>query len=438
MKTGPNRPRVVIVGAGFGGMQAAQSLAGSDADVTLIDRNNYNTFVPLLYQVAAAQVEPETVAYPLRTILRHRTGLRFLQADVTGVDLERQTVETDGPVVPYDYLILATGSRTQFLGIPGAMENAFPLRTLAQAVALRNQIFYCFERAAQTPDPERRQELLTFAIVGGGPTGVEMAGALAELKQALRRDYANLDVSTVRIVLVHSGDRLLPGWPARSGRYAARKLQRLGVEIQLQARVDRVAAETLGFQDGSSLGARTTVWAAGLEAASPEMSSPPKIASKGKLQVWPTLQLAGESNVYAIGDLAHARLHGKPPTGVAPEALQQGVTAARNVRRQLEGKAPKPFSYLNKGHLAIIGGYGAVGKIGPVLLTGILPWLMWLGVHWVYLPGFRNRLLALLAWIHAYGLGDRAIRIALLSTSLSFTSSPARDTRDGLPLKARE
>ena len=413
------QPKVIIVGAGFGGMQAAQSLSRSGAEVVVIDRNNYNTFVPLLYQVAAAQIEPEIIAYPIRTILRRANNTRFLMAEVKRIDFTRQVVEINSTVLSYDYLVLATGSQTQFMGVPGAADYGFSLRTLAQAVALRNHILDCFEQASRVPDPVRRQQLLTCVIVGGGPTGVEVAGTLVELKQSLQRDYPGLDWKSMQIILVQSGRNLLVNLPERLGNYTTRKLRQLGVKVHFQTRVSRVTQNAAEFQDGSLLPAGTVVWAAGLEATIPQVFAEPETVHKKKLKVRSTLQLMDYANVYAIGDLAHAEQHGKPLTGVAPEALQQGVAVAQNIRRQLRGKVPKPFSYFNKGRLAIIGRYSGVGKIGPFLLTGFLPWLMWLSVHLVYLPGFRNRLLVLLSWLHAYGWGDRAVRQIL------FTPSPA-------------
>ena len=411
-------PKVVVIGAGFGGMQAAQSLSKSGAEVLLIDRNNYNAFIPLLYQVAAAQIEPELISYPVRTILRRLPNTRFLRAEATHIDFAGQIIKTDSASIPYDYLVLATGSQTQYLGVPGAAEHAFALRTLDQAVALRNHIFQRFEEAVKERDPDKRQQLLTFAIVGGGPTGVEMAGTLVELKRALKRDYPGLDLKDMRIVLVQSGDRLLANLPDRLGRYTTRKLRQLGVKVHFQTRVSRVASNAVEFQGGGVLPTATVIWAVGLEAALPETSVAPQTGRKQKLKVRPTLQLTEYANVYAIGDLAHAEQNGKPLTGVAPEALQQGVAVARNISRQIRGQAPKPFRYLNKGRLAIIGGYSGVGKLGPFLLTGILPWLMWLGVHLVYLPGFRSRLLVLLSWLHGYGLRDRPIRLILSDASL--------------------
>lgn len=415
-------PCVVIVGAGFGGLQAAQSLANSGADVLLIDINNYHTFVPLLYQIATGQLEPEQIAYPIRTILR-RFSLRrhnqtpkvqFLMAEVQRIDFSAQIVETDRSVIPYDFLVLATGSRTQFLGIPGASNYAFSMRTLEEAVALRNHIFSCFEQAAQESDLLRRQQLLTFAIVGGGPTGVEMAGAFVEmLRGRLRQDYPNLDLRQARLILVQSGDRLLADLPKKLGVYTYNRLRQLGVEVYLQTRVSQVTPGVMHLENNQEIPAATIIWTAGLEANSPATSGELSRATKGKLLVHPTLQLLEQPNVYAVGDLAYVEKNGNPLTGVAPEALQQGVAVARNIKQQLRGKSPKPFSYFNKGRLAIIGCYSGVGKIGPFAFTGFLAWLMWLGVHLVYLPGYRSRLLVLLTWLHSYLLGDRAVRLIL-------------------------
>ncbi len=420
MQPTPKRKRVVVIGAGFGGMQAAQSLSKSGADILLIDRNNYNTFVPLLYQVAAAQIEPELIAYPVRTILRRAERTQFLQAEAKCIDFAHQVVETDSGSFPYDYLVIATGSRTQYLGVRGAVENAFALRTLDQAVALRNHILRRLEQASQEPDLLLRKQLLTFVVVGGGPTGVEMAGTLVGLKKAVIKDYPTLSLNELRIVLVQSGDNLLGNLPDRLGRYTVRTLSRLDVTVLFEKRVSRVTSQSIEFQDGSSLPTTTVVWAAGLEAEMPPVTAKPAVARKQKIRVRPTLQLISYDNVYVIGDLAHVQQQEKSLAGVAPEALQQGVMVARNISRQMKGKAPKPFSYFNKGRLAIIGGYSGVGKIGPFLLTGFLPWLMWLSVHLVYLPGFRSRLLVLLSWLHGYGMGDRAIRLILPSSPFVF------------------
>ncbi|EDX83631.1 Pyridine nucleotide-disulphide oxidoreductase, putative [Synechococcus sp. PCC 7335] len=410
----------MIVGSGFGGMQAAQSLARSGADVLIVDRNNYNTFVPLLYQVATAQIAPEMIAYPIRTILRGRGRMNFLKAEVQQVDFENQVVKTEDAVIDYDYLVLSTGSRPRSLGVEGAIAHTLPLMSLNDAITIRNHLFQCFELASRLSDSQRRKALLTFVIVGGGPTGVEVAGALVELIQSLRRDYSRLNRREVKIVLVQSGDTLLANLPTRLGRYASRKLSKLGVEVLFDTKVSSVSDHSVVFENGSTHAkwermTETVIWAAGLEAAVVEGADRSETAPKQKLKVRSTLQLCDYDNVYAIGDLSYVEQNGKPLSGVAPEALQQGVTVAKNLHRQLQGRSPKGFSYFNKGRLAIIGGYSGVGKIGPVLLTGFIPWLMWLGVHGVYLPGFRNRLMVLMSWIHNYVLRDRPIRVIIRS-----------------------
>ncbi|WP_414528287.1 NAD(P)/FAD-dependent oxidoreductase [Nodularia chucula] len=417
-----NTPRIVIVGAGFGGLQVAQSLANSGADIYLIDRHNYHTFVPLLYQVATSQLEPEYIAYPIRTILRrfsgkryqHKPKTRFVWGEVQRIDFAAQIVQTDDCAIAYDFLVIATGSKTQYLGVTGAAEYAFPMRTLAEAVKLRNQILSCLQLASQESDPDIRQQLLTFTIVGGGATGVEMAGAVIEmLRGKLRQDYPTLDLKQVRLIVIHSGDRLLGEFSQKLGIYTYRKLTKLGVEIYLQSRVNQVTKTSVHLHNNEIIPSATVIWTAGLEANFPPTSADISTAKKGKLLVHPTLQLLEHPNVYAIGDLAYVEQNNTPLSGVAPEALQQGVTVAGNIQQQLRGKSPQPFSYFNKGRLAIIGCYSGVGKIGNFEFTGFLAWLMWLAVHLVYLPGYRSRLLVLLTWLYTYLLNDRAVRLIL-------------------------
>ncbi|MGB7414566.1 MAG: NAD(P)/FAD-dependent oxidoreductase [Thermosynechococcaceae cyanobacterium] len=405
------KARIVIVGAGFGGLQTAQSLKRLGADVLLINRENYHTFVPMLYQVATGQLEPDQIAYPIRNSIQ-QSHLRYLMAEVRRVDFENQAVETTDLTIPYDYLVLATGSETQYLGVPGASEHTLPMRTLTEAITLRNHLFTRFEQAAQARDPQVRQSLLTVAIVGGGPTGVELAGAMVEVMRGrLARGYSSLDLRHMRLILLQGGDSLLPGLPQRLSTYTHRKLRRLGVEVHLATRVSRVTSETLHLENYQTLQASTIIWTAGVEAAAPATSMALPRAAKEKLIVQPTLQVCSQPNVYAIGDLAH--IENQPLKGVAPEALQQGVAVAQNIKRQLRGLSPQPFRYFNKGRLAIIGCYSGVGKIGPFALTGPLAWVMWLGVHLVYLPGYGNRFLTFLRWIQTYVGRDRPVRLIL-------------------------
>ena len=401
--------RVIIVGAGFGGMQVACSLANSNADVLLIDRNNFHTFVPLLYQVATGQIEAETIAYPVRTLFRRAKNVRFLKEEVHSINFETQHIETTNFTLPYDYLVLATGSQTR--PHPSAGKHLWSMRTLPEAIALRNHIMNCFEQAASECCPERLQQLLTFVIVGGGATGVELAGALVELLQGpIKRDYPSIDPAQVRLYLMQSAPVLLPDLPFHLGQYTANKLSALGVTVCLNTRVNDVQSGQVLLANEDTIPSDTVIWVAGMQPDMPQASPTPDLTRRGKLAVRPTLQVEEYSNVYGIGDVAHVQSKTYTLTGVAPEALQQGVHVARNIKRQLHGKTPQPFTYLNKGRLAIIGCFAGVGKVGPIAFSGVLAWFMWLAVHLVYLPGFRNRLLILLSWFHTYGFGDRAVR----------------------------
>lgn len=410
-----NPPRVVIVGAGFGGLWTARTLAHSPAEVLLVDRNNYHTFQALLYQVAAAELGAEEIAYPVRGILRELPNVRFVMAEVQGLDLERRLVQTDGPALPYDALILATGSVTHFFAVPGAAEHGFPLKTLEQGIALRNHILRCYERAIYASDAAQRRRLLTFVIVGGGATGVEFAGALAELVRGpLTRDYPMLHQDGGRIVLVEATDRLLPGMPERLQGYALHRLRRMGVEVRLQAAVTSVTRDAVSLQDGTIIPAETTVWTAGVRGDPRVERWGLPTARGGRVAVLPTLQVPGHPEVYVIGDLAYFEdAAGHPLPQVAPVAIQQGVAAAQNIARQMAGQAPVPFHYKDPGSMATIGRNAAVVRLGRWTFTGFPAWVLWLGVHLIRLIGFRNRLLVLINWVWDYFLYERAIRLIL-------------------------
>lgn len=409
------RPRVVIVGAGFGGLWAARALPRSLVEVLLVDRNNYHTFFPLLYQVAAAELEPEDIAYPVRSILRKLASVEFTLADVKKVDLVAQVVDTDGPMIPYDFLILATGSTTHFFEVPGAAEYAFPLRTLEQGVALRNHILSCFERAVCEAEGERRQRLLTFAIVGGGPTGVEFAGALAELIYApLAKDYPTLDFRKVRVVLLEALDSLIPTLPERLRAYALARLRKMGLEIRLQAKVSRITREAVHLKDGRVIPTETVVWTAGVRGDPLAQAWGLPTTRSGRVAVLPTLQLSGQPNVYVIGDLASLEESRRSLPMVAPVAIQQGVAAARNIARQIAGEAPLPFRYRDLGTMAVIGRNAAVAHLfGRWAFTGFPAWVIWLGMHLFHLIGFRNRLVVLTNWAWDYLFYERVVRLIL-------------------------
>ena len=374
------RDRIVIIGAGFGGFQAAQSLAGAAADVLLIDRNNYHTFIPLIYQVATAQLEPSLVAYPIRTKLRRMKNVRFMQAQAERIDFVNKLIDTGSNLISYDYLVIATGTQSSY------------------------------QQAAATPDRELQRQLLTFTIVGGGATGVEVAGALAEWwRGAAQRDFPEL-VGLGRIVLVQSGANLLSEFSQRLGNYTHRQLTRLGVEVHLNTKIATVTANQVQLSNQVEIATATVIWAAGTQAALPALVQPLESAPQGQLMVSNTLQVFDHPNVYAIGDVVYHANQDSALASVAPAALQQGVAVARNLQRQMRGQPLQPFRYWDKGRLAIVGGYGGVGRIAGVNFGGFLAWLMWLLVHVAYLPGYRSRLLVLLTWVQNYGLGDRALR----------------------------
>ncbi|MDA1188855.1 MAG: NAD(P)/FAD-dependent oxidoreductase [Chloroflexi bacterium] len=411
--TAQTRPRVVIVGAGFGGLWAARELAGALVDVTLIDRHNYHTFFPLLYQVAAAELEPEDIAHPVRTILRGKKNVRFLMAEVTGVDLEAKVVKTSLGDEPYDYLVLATGSRPHFFGVKGAEEHALRLRALEEGVCIRNHILTRFEHAAALP-PEQRAAELHFAIVGGGPTGVEFAGALAELVYGpLKKDFPSLDFGEVSITVIEASDGLLTMLVPKLRAYALRRLKRMGVDVRLKAAVESITADGVHLKDGEFIAARTVVWTAGVGGHPDLKTWGLPVVRGGRVAVKPTLQLSEHAEVYVVGDSAYLEQDGVPLPMVAPTATQQGVAAARNIRRQIAGEQPKPFRYRDLGTLAVIGRNSAAAEVFGRSFSGIVAWFIWLVYHLYALIGFRNRLVVLTSWAWDYLFLERVVRLVL-------------------------
>ncbi len=410
------RPRVVIIGAGFGGLWAVRGLAQSALDVVLVERHNYHTFPALLYQVAAAELAPGDIAYPVRSILQSVPNARFVMGHVRRVDTERRVVETDALAISYDFLVLATGSETHFFGVPGALEHAFPLKTLSDAIALRNHTLGCFERAVHEADVERRQQLLTFTIVGGGPTAVEYAGALSELIHGpLAKDYPTLDVRKVRVLLVEAQDHLLPALPGTLGSYAMSRLRQMGVDVRVRSTVSRITPEMVYLQEGEPIATATAVWTAGVRAAPQAGAWGLPTVRGGRVQVLPTLQVPGHDEVYAVGDLAYLEEGNHALPMVAPVAIQQGVMAAKNITRQMSGLEPLPFQYRDRGTMATIGRNAAAAHVGNRAFTGFPAWLLWLGVHLFNLIGFRNRVLVLINWAWDYLLRERPVRLIVPS-----------------------
>lgn len=405
---------VVIVGMGFGGIAAAHTLAHKDVNVTIIDRRNYHLFQPLLYQVATAGLDQDSIVYPIRAVTRRWPNTRFLMAEVQGVDLEGRRVLTDAGDVPYDYLILAAGSVTNFYGMQRVEAASLRLKTLDESVTLRNHILTMFERATQAVTEQELDELLTFVVVGAGATGVETCGALAELiRDALARDYPSLSVHRARIVLVEALDKVLPMMPPALQEYTARRLQRLGVEIMLGKMVTDADGERVVFKDGSEIRTRTLVWTAGVRASALVDHLPTAKGGAARVRVQPDLSLPEHPEVYVIGDMAYLeRENGECLPMVAPVAKQEGEYVARAILRKECGQEPQgPFKYNDRGFMAIIGRYQAVADPYGVELKGFPAWMVWLGLHLFFLVGFRNRLIALLNWVYAYAFRDPKVRI---------------------------
>jgi NADH dehydrogenase len=398
------RPHIVIVGAGFGGLSAATSLAGADADVTVIDRRNYHLFQPLLYQVATAGLSPAQIASPIRAILRKAANVRVLLGRVMGVDKERRIVSLEDRELTYDYLVVATGARHAYFGHDDWESVAPGLKKIDDATAIRRRILTAFENAEAVDTHETRRRFLTFVVIGGGPTGVEMAGAIAELARvALRHDFRNIDPREASIVLVEAGSRVLPSFPPVLSDAARKSLDRLGVEVRLGTPVTQCDADGVTIGE-DRLEAATIIWAAGVAASSAATWLGVEKDRVGRVMVGPHLTVPGQSEIFCIGDTAHALgADGQPLPGLAPVAKQQGACVARVLRARVAGKpGPGAFRYRDFGTLATIGRRAAVADFGWIKFSGTLAWLLWGAVHVSFLIGFRNRLVVILDWLWSY------------------------------------
>jgi len=405
-------PHVVIVGGGFGGLYAARALAGQPLRVTLLDRRNHHLFQPLLYQVATAALNPSDIAAPLRSVLRRATNVTVLLASVERVELASRRVVLERGEIGYDGLVLAAGASHSYFGHDDWEVFAPGLKTLEDALEIRRRVLLAYEAAEREHDGAEQRALLTFVVIGGGPTGVELAGALGEIsRQTIARDFRLIDPTKARIILLEGGPRILPTFPESLSRSAEDALRRIGVEVRANASVTRVTADAV-WLGGEQIPARTVLWAAGVAAAPLARTLGAPLDQAGRVLVEPDLSVPGHPEAFAIGDMC-AFLHqtGAPLPGVAPVAIQQGRAVADNVLRRLRGQPTRSFRYRDKGSLATIGRAAAVAVVGRFRLSGLLAWLAWLLVHIVFLIGFRNRLLVLFEWAWAYVTWHRGARL---------------------------
>jgi NADH dehydrogenase len=405
-------PVALIVGAGFGGLQTARKLANAPVHVVLVDKRNYHLFQPLLYQIATAGISPGEIAHPVRGILGQQKNFQFHLAEVQQFDLAGRRVKTNAGSFEYDYLVIAVGAETNHFGIESVSRNALNMKDLDDAIDIRNKVLCSFELADQERDPAIRRELLTFVVVGGGPTGVETAGALSELiRLVLVKDYPALDLNEVRILLLEAAEQILAGFPPHLREKAVKMLEAKHVEVCCNTAVQGFDGRTVVLKDAESLQAGTMIWTAGVRAASMLDRSGLPQARQGRLVVEPTLQLNDHPEVFVIGDAAYLEADGQPLQMMATVAMQQGAFVAASIRRLLQRQPLKPFRYQDPGSLATIGRNQAVIRLGRVTLSGFIAWLIWVVVHIYRLIGFRSRFLVMIDWIWDYFMYERGIRL---------------------------
>lgn len=406
-------PHVVIIGGGFGGLYAARALRKARVHVTLVDRRNHHLFQPLLYQVATAALSPAEIAAPIRQVLRKQRNTEVLMAEVTDIDTAgRAVLLANGRTLPYDFLIVASGATHHYFGHDDWAPLAPGLKSIEDATEIRRRFLLAFEAAEHEPDPEQKRALLTFVVVGGGPTGVEMSGAMAEIaRHSLVRDFRHINPSTATILLLEGGERVLPAYPPDLSARAEASLQRLGVQVRTRSIVTRIEPNAVYVGD-ERIPARNVIWAAGVAASPLGASLGAPLDAVGRVRVEPDLSIPGHPEVFVIGDLAASDgPDGKPLPGVAPVAMQQAREAARNIERTLQGRPRTPFRYVNKGNLATIGRAAAVAEFGRVKVTGVFAWLSWLFIHIFFLIGFRNRVLVFIQWAYSYFTYQRGARL---------------------------
>ena len=406
-------PRVVIVGGGFAGLNAAKGLGNiSGIEVTLVDRTNHHLFQPLLYQVAMAGLSPADIAMPIRSLLSQYQNVRVLQGAVESINTEAKTVKTSFAEIPFDYLILACGAQHSYFGHDEWEQFAPGLKRLEQATEIRRRVLSAYEAAERNPDPNERKQLLTFVIVGGGPTGVELAGAIGEMSRyTLAKDFRNIDPTLARIILIDAGDRILGMFSEQSSARATRDLEHLGVQIWTRSAVTKI--DENGIEIGNErIKAATVLWAAGVKATSINSTTPFECDRLGRILVEPDLSVKSHPNIFVAGDQAtFTHQTGKPLPGTAPVAMQQGRFLAKLIRREVEGQSRQQFQFVDKGQMATIGRSRAVVEVGRFKFAGFFAWVTWLVVHIYYLTGFKNRLLVVVQWAWSYLWFRRGARL---------------------------
>jgi NADH dehydrogenase len=399
--------RIVIIGGGFGGLYAAKALKKAPVRITLVDRHNYHLFQPLLYQVATAALNPSDIAAPIRAVLRKQKNASVIMGDATGVDSDRKVVRLADGELAYDILIIATGATHSYFGHPEWEQNAPGLKTIDDALEIRRRVLRAFEAAERETDPARQQAWLNFVVVGGGPTGVELAGALSEIaRQTMIRDFRRINPSSARVILIEGVGRVLPPYPPTLSGKAAVQLRGLGVEVMTNALVTNVGDHDVRVGE-TTIPTRTVLWAAGVQASPLARTLGAPLDRAGRVLVEPDLSIPGHPDVFVIGDLASV----PDVPGVAPAAIQEGTHTAKNIERMMAGQPTLPFRYHDKGSLATIGRAAGVADFGRIKLNGFLAWAAWLSVHIFFLIGFRNRLLVILQWAWAYVTFQRGARL---------------------------
>jgi NADH:ubiquinone reductase (H+-translocating) len=413
MNNPSNLPHIVIIGAGFAGLETARGLASAKVRITLIDKNNHHLFQPLLYQVAIAGLLPSQIAHPVRTIFRKQKNLTFQMGEVSNINFDEKYVKLDGSVIAYDYLVLAVGGRTNFFGFDHIEKAGFQLKDLDTAVKTRNHLLSRFEHASKEGDPEKRKAMLTFVIVGGGPTGVETAGALAELiMHVMRKDFPHLNLSEAHVVLLEAAADLLGAYPSELRQATSRLLKKKHVDIRLNSKLESYNGQEVKLSNGTSIETQTVIWTAGVKAT--EIVDELKVdkAAGGRIRIEPTLQLPAHPETFVIGDASFLLDEkAQPLPMISTVAMQQGVFTAKSIRNLMSGKALAHFHYKDPGLLATVGRNAAVARIWGISFSGYIAWVIWVFLHIYRIIGFRNRIIVLFNWAWDYVFYDNQVRL---------------------------